>query len=269
MNLLMPGMYVAADSPLHRLDPRVKMGTAMLLMTLPFAAPGWQSSLILTGFVAVVAHLAAVPPRALLRTLRTAIWIGSFMFVFYAFTTPGEPLVALGRVTVTQAGLIAAAWQIYRLCTLVIIASLLSFTTSPAQLAHGLEALLSPLARLGLPVREFAMVLTIALRFVPTLTQEIDKIRKAQRARGIDWRGGPWQRVRSWVPIFVPIFVSAFRRAEQLAVAMEARGFRDAAQRTRLHQLRLGRQDAVAALIVLAVSLTVVAITRFEPVPYP
>jgi energy-coupling factor transport system permease protein len=260
MNLLMPGMYVAADSPLHRLDPRVKMATATLLMALPFAAPSWQSGLVLAGFIAAIARLAAVPPLALLRTLRTVVWIGAFMFVFYAFTTPGQPLIALGQVTVTRAGLIAAGGQIYRLCALVIMASLLSYTTSPAQLAHGLEATLGPLARLGLPVREFAMVLTIALRFVPTLTQEIDKIRKAQRARGIDWKGGPWRRVQSWVPTFVPIFVSAFRRAEQLAVAMEARGFRDAARRTRLHQLHLGRQDAIASIIVLAVSLAVVGV---------
>jgi energy-coupling factor transport system permease protein len=264
VNLLMPGMYVAVDSPLHRLDPRTKMGTATLLMVLPFAAPSWQSGLVLAGFVAAIAFLAAVPALALLRTLRTVIWIGAFMFVFYAFTTPGQPLVALGQIVVTQAGLVAAGRQIYRLCVLVIIASLLSYTTSPAQLANGLEALLGPLVYLGLPVREFALVLTIALRFVPTLTQEIDKIRKAQRARGIDWAGGPLRQVRSWVPTFVPIFVSALRRAEQLAVTMEARGFRDAAQRTRLHPLHLGSQDAVASIIVLAVSLAVMAIGRLD-----
>lgn len=261
MNLLLPGMYVATDSALHRLDPRVKMGAALLLMTLPFAAPGLGSTLLLSAFVAAVALLSTAPLSALLRTLTTVFWIGFFMFFFYLFTTPGQSLVAWGEITVTWEGLLAGVTQIYRLCLLVVVAALLSFTTSPSQLAHGLEAVLGPLARLGLPVRELAMVLTIALRFVPTLFDEIDKIAKAQRARGIDVVSrNPWQRVQSWVPMFVPIFVSAFRRAEELATAMEARGFRSAQYRTRLHQLRLTRQDLTATLVVLVVSLAVLGL---------
>jgi energy-coupling factor transport system permease protein len=148
--------------------------------------------------------------------------------------------------------------QIYRLCLLVIVAALLTFTTSPAQLAHGLEAALGPLARVGLPVRELVMVLTIALSFVPTFFEEIEKISKAQRARGVDFRSGSLlQRIRSLVPVFIPIFVSAFRRAEDLAIAMEARGFRSAPRRTRLNRLRLGRQDLVASLVLLGVVLAV------------
>ena len=142
------------------------------------------------------------------------------------------------------------------------IASLVTYTTSPTQLTHGLESLLGPLTRIGLPVRELAMVMTIALRFVPTLAQEIEKISKAQRARGVDPGGNPLRRIQSWVPMFVPIFVSAFRRAEQLAVAMEARGFRNARHRTRLYQLRLTRRDLVASLTVLAASLLVVGLGR-------
>jgi energy-coupling factor transport system permease protein len=263
VNLLLPGMYVAADSALHRLDPRVKMGTATLLMVLPFAAPGPGSTLLLLAFVVAVALLSTAPLRALLRTLGTIFWIGFFMFFFYLFTTPGQPLVILGNITLTWEGLLAGGVQIYRLCLLVIVAALLTFTTSPSQLAHGLEALLGPLARLGLPVRELTMVLTIALRFVPTLFDEIDNIAKAQRARGIDVVSrNPWRRVQSWVPMFVPIFVSAFRRAEELATAMEARGFRTAQHRTRLHQLRLTRRDLTASLVVLAVSLAVLGLGR-------
>lgn len=261
MNLLLPGMYVAADSVLHRLDPRVKMGAALLLMALPFAAPDLGSTLLLLAFVAVVAFLSTAPLSALLRTLGTIFWIGFFMFFFYLFTTPGQPLVALGKIAITWEGLLAGGTQIYRLCLLVIVAALLTFTTSPSQLAHGLEAVLGPLARLGLPVRELAMVLTIALRFVPTLFDEIDKIAKAQRARGIDVVSrNPWQRVRSWVPMFVPIFVSALRRAEELATAMEARGFRSAQHRSRLYRLRLTRQDLIATLVVLVVSLTALSL---------
>jgi len=208
-----------------------------------------------------LAFLSAVPILALLRTLRTVFWLGFFMFFFYAFTTPGQPVVTWGLITVTWAGLWAGGIQIYRLCLLVIVASVLSYTTSPTQLAHGLEALLSPLARVGLPVRELAMVLTIALRFVPTLSHEIDKIVKAQRARGANLGGTPWHWARSWVSMFVPIFVSAFRRAEHLAMAMEARGFRGARNRTRMIQLQLHWRDLVASLIVLMVSLIVLGAT--------
>lgn len=263
MNLLLPGMYVAADSALHRLDPRVKMGAALLLTALPFAVHSLGSVLLLSAFVATVVLLSTAPPIALLHTLRTVFWLGFFMFFFYLFTTPGQTLFALWGVAVTWEGVLAGGTQIYRLCLLVIVASLLTFTTSPAQLAHGLETLLGPLARLGLPVRELAMVLTIALRFVPTLFEEIEKITKAQQVRGVDHRsGGPWQRMRSWVAVFVPIFVSAFRRAEELATAMEARGFRTAQRRTRLVQLRLTRQDLFASLFVLAVGLAVLGLDR-------
>jgi energy-coupling factor transport system permease protein len=259
MNSLLPGTYVSADSPLHRLDPRIKMGAALLLMTLPFAASSLISSLLLLTFIAVVALLASAPLLGLLRTLNSVFWAGFIMFFFYLFTTPGKPLVAVGSVAVTGEGLLAGGTQIYRLCLLVIIAALLTFTTSPTQLAHGLEAVLGPLARLGLPVREMAMVLTIALRFVPTLFDEVDKIAKAQEARGAGVRSGnPWRRMRGWVPLFVPIFVSAFRRAEELATAMEARGFRGAHHRTRMHRLRLGRRDLVAVLVVLAISLATI-----------
>ena len=264
MNMLVPGMYVAADSALHRLDPRVKMGAALLLTALPFAAPGLSSTLLISVFVVAVALLSAAPLSALLRTLRSVFWLGCFMFIFHLFTTPGQPLVAWGTMTVTREGLLAGGMQIYRLCLLVIVASLLTFTTSPSQLAHGLESLLGPLARVGLPVRELAMVLTIALRFVPVFFEEIEKITKAQRARGADVRSGrPWQRVRGWVSVFVPIFVKAFRRAEELATAMEARGFRGAQHRTRLIELRLTRRDLAAALFVLAVGAAALGMDRW------
>ncbi|MDW8068082.1 MAG: energy-coupling factor transporter transmembrane component T [Anaerolineae bacterium] len=252
MNLLLPGMYFAANTALHRLDPRVKMGAALVLMALPFAARHPIGHLLAVGLVGTVVVLSRAPLRALLGTLRTVFWLGLFMFIFYFFTTPGRPLLALGSMQITLEGILAGALQVYRLCLLAIIAALLTYTTSPLQLTHGLEAILAPLTRLGFPVRELGLVLTIALRFVPTFFEEMDTLVRAQKARGVDISSGPpWQRVRNTVAILVPLFLSAIRRAEDLAVAMDARGFRSHPYRTRLHRLALTRADGVAALVVL------------------
>jgi len=259
VNAIPIGTYVPGDSILHRLDPRTKMGATLLLMILPFAAHGLTGYVVLSAFILAAVLLSGISPGNLWRTLCTVFWIAFLMFFLYLFTTPGEPLVAVGSVAVTRQGVLAAGAQIYRLCLLIVIASLLTFTTSPIQLAHGLEAMLSPLEQARLPVRELAMVLTIALRFVPTLQEEIDKIAKAQRARGADFRtGGPLRRARNLVPVFVPIFVSAFRRADELATAMDARGFRSASHRTRMRRLSLGPPDLIAALVVLGLALTII-----------
>lgn len=261
MSLLLPGLYVPADSPVHRLDPRVKMGAALALMVLPFTAPGLGSSLLLATFVVGIGILSRVPLPALLRTVRTVFWLAFFMFFFYLFTTPGQTLIALGTVVVTKEGVLAGAMQVYRLCLLVVIAALLTYTTSSGQLAHGLEALLGPLERAGLPVRDLTLVLTIALRFVPVFFEEIETIGRAQRARGADPQtGGPLRRMRSLVPMFIPVLVSAFRRAEELAIALEARCFRCLPRRTRLYRLCLSRADLLASLIVLAVALAALAL---------
>ncbi len=263
MNLLMPGMYLATDSSVHRLDPRVKLGAALVLMALAFAVRTWVGYTLLALSVMAIAILSRAPAAALLRTLGTIFWLGCMMFLFRLFTTPGQPLIVVGNWTVTQEGLQAGATQIYRLCLVVILSALLTFTTSPTLLAHGLEVLFKPLAQLGLPVREFALVLTIALRFAPALLEEIDKIGKAQQARGVDMRSrNPLRQMQSWAPLFVPIFVTAFRRAEELATAMEARGFRGAHDRTRLRELRLSRSDGLVLLVAVLAALVIVGVER-------
>lgn len=261
MNLLLPGMYFLADSVLHPLDPRVKMGAALVLMVIPFAAHHPLGHLLTVGLVLAAAVLSRAPWRALLGTLRMVFWLGLFMFVFYFFTTPGRPLLSLFGVTVTLEGLLAGLTQVYRLCLLAVVAALLTYTTSPLQLAHGLEAVLGPLSGVGFPVRELGMVLTIALRFVPTFFEQIETLTRAQTARGAEIGSGPpWRRIRNTVPVMVPLFLSAIRRAEELAVAMEARGFRCHLHRTRLYRLQLRRADAVAALVVLTCGLAALLI---------
>jgi energy-coupling factor transport system permease protein len=183
------------------------------------------------------------------------------LFVFHAVTIPGRALLTVGSLTVTLEGLVGGVQQIYRLCFLVLVYSLLTYTTSPAQLSQGVETVFGPLARVGLPVRELAMVLTIAMRFVPTLSEEIDNLVMAQEARGAAIRTGPiWERFGGWAAVFVPLFVAAFRRADDLATAMDARGFRGAHARTHLYALRLQRRDLIAGMIVAAFCAALLAV---------
>jgi energy-coupling factor transport system permease protein len=264
MNMLLPGMYVADESILHRLDPRLKMVGALGLMALPFVVQGLPAYVLLAGLVLGLALLARAPLPALLRTVMTVFWLAVLMFIFYLFTTPGRALFSMWGIRLTIEGLQAGSVQVYRICLLVTISALLTYTTSPSQLAQGTEALLGPLARIGVPVRDISLVLTIALRFVPTVVDEIETISRAQRARGVELNaGGLARRLRSLVPIFVPVFVAAVRRAEELAVAMDARGFRSSPHPTHMTRLRLGQADLVAALIALAAGLAILGIDRW------
>jgi energy-coupling factor transport system permease protein len=265
VSVLIPGLHIPAETDIHQLDPRVKMAAVILLTVIPFAAPSLASTLALSSFLAVLVALAEVPLLSLLRTLRAVFWAGLFIFVFHLFTIPGRPFFVIGAVTVTWDGFVSGVQQIYRLCFLVLVYSLLTFTTSPAQLSQGLETVFGPLARIGLPVRELAMVLTIALRFVPTLSEEIDRLVKAQESRGAAIRSGPvWERMRGWVAVFVPLFVAAFRRADELATAMDARGFRGTHARTHLYELQLQRRDLAAGLIVLGFCAAVVVVDWYR-----
>lgn len=264
MSLLLPGMYVPVDSALHRLDPRLKMAAALGLMVLPFTAHSPASYGLLAVLMGGLAVMARAPLVPLLRTLSAVFWLGLFMFAYYLFATPGRPLLAVGDLAMTDAGLLAGGVQVFRLCLLVVVSALLTYTTSPGQLAHGLETLLSPLTRLGFPVRDVTLVLTIALRFVPTVLNELETITRAQEARGLDVRsGGPWQRIRGTVPVFVPMVLAAMRRAEDLAAAMDTRAFRSTARPTRLTQLSLGRAELLAAVAMLAVGLAILGLERW------
>ncbi|HBG09655.1 MAG: energy-coupling factor transporter transmembrane component T family protein [Limnochordia bacterium] len=250
------GQHIPGDSPIHRLDPRTKiLGTALLIVLL-FSVDGFIGYALVALAVAAVIHLSELPWRFVIRGLRPLMVILLLTVGLNVFLTEGEVLFRLWFLTVTREGLVRGLMMGTRLILLILGTSLLTLTTSPIQLTDGIETLLNPFRRIGVPAHELAMMMTIALRFIPTLLEETEKIMKAQMARGADFQsGGLMQRAKSLIPLLVPLFVSAFRRADELAIAMEARGYRGGQGRTKFRELRFGRIDAVA--MVLSVAFTV------------
>ncbi|HHY96316.1 MAG TPA: energy-coupling factor transporter transmembrane protein EcfT [Firmicutes bacterium] len=251
------GQYYPGDSLLHRLDPRTKIGVVGALVVVLFFLYRWPAFAILGAVLLAGLVVAGIPLSLLWRSLRSILVLILFTFVLQLFMTPGPVWWKLGPLTATYAGLRMGLVTAGRLVLLIVATSLLTFTTSPIALTDGLEYLLRPLRRLGVPAHEIAMMMSIALRFIPTLLEEAEKIMKAQMARGADFQSGNLiRRARSMVPILVPLFVSAFRRADDLAMAMEARCYRGGEGRTRLRVLRLAPAD----LVVMCVSTVVVAV---------
>jgi energy-coupling factor transport system permease protein len=203
-------------------------------------------------FVFLVASvlISEINLKTILRSVRPLIFIIAFTFILNIFFTRGEPLVQLWIITISREGLVTAAKMMARLVMLIVGTFLLTYTTSPIALTDGLERLLNPLKKIRMPVHELAMMMSIALRFIPTLIEETDKIISAQKARGADFDSGNLvRRAKALLPILVPLFISAFRRAEELAVAMESRCYHGGEGRTRMKQLKLMRRDAMAFII--------------------
>ena len=248
------GQYFPGDTLAHRLDPRTKLLVTVLYITALFTAKSYAAYglLILTLIVAV--RISRVGARALFKGLKPVLFIIAFTALLNLFYTPGTELCRFWIFRVTVEGVRAAITMLLRITLLIMGTFLLTYTTSPIRLTDGMESLLAPLKKLGLPVHELAMMMSIALRFIPTLIEETDKIMSAQKARGADFETGSlMQRARALVPLLVPLFVSAFRRADELAMAMEARCYRGGQNRTRMKQLRFTKLDAQAALCVGAV----------------
>ncbi|MGE5483009.1 MAG: energy-coupling factor transporter transmembrane component T family protein [Bacteroidota bacterium] len=240
------GQYLPGESPVHRLDPRTKIIWTLLWMTALFGVASFAGYLSFAVFLGVALALARIPAWAVWRGIRPLLYLILFTAFFNLFATPGELVARLGPFSITRAGLAAAGLVTARLLLLIAGASILTLTTSPLALSDGIEALLWPLRRIGVPAHELAMMMGIALRFIPTLLEEAERIMKAQKARGADFESGNlWQRVRSLVPILVPLFVSAFRRADELAVAMEARAYRGGEGRTHLRELHFQPIDGL------------------------
>lgn len=253
------GQYYPGDSPVHRMDPRAKLILAIVYIVGIFLISNLPGYLLALAFLWLAVRLSGLRFRYLLRGLRPLRFILIFTFLLNLFFASGETvLCTVGPFTLSREALESALYFCLRLIFLVMGTSVLTLTTSPVQLTDALEHLLHPLARFGFPAHELAMMMTIALRFIPTLLEEADKIKKAQMARGADFESGNLlTRAKALIPLLVPLFVSAFRRANDLAMAMEARCYRGGENRTRLRALRYTRLDAWGCLA-MAVFLALV-----------
>jgi len=256
------GQYYPTDSVLHSLDPRVKfIGTMVFIISL-FAADSWAGYILATFFLAGIILASKVPFGFMVKGLRPIVLLLMITIFFNVLFTPGEVLWGFSIIKITKEGLILGAKMGIRLIYLIIGSSVMTLTTTPNQLTDGLERLLSPLNKIKVPVHEIAMMMSIALRFIPILLEETDKIMKAQTARGADFEsGGLIQKVKSMVPLLVPLFVSAFRRANDLALAMEARCYHGGSGRTQMKPLRYGQKDVIA-YVFLAVYLVLGIVLR-------
>ena len=248
------GQYYPANSVMHALDPRYKILLALLFIVLAFLMNSVWGYGLLFALLVLGVVLSKVPVRIILRGLKPILIILIFTFVLNAFLTKGGTvLFSFWFLEMTSTGLLTAVTMAARLSMLVAGTSILTLTTSPLQLTDGIEALLKPLSKVGFPAHELSMMMTIALRFIPTLSEEAGRIRMAQAARGADFEtGGPVKRAMNLVPLLVPLFVSAFRRAEELAVAMEARCYHGGEGRTKLKVLKSTYRDYLAMLLMAA-----------------
>ncbi len=255
------GQYFPGKSPVHRLDPRTKLIVLVVYIVALFMAKSWLSYGACLLFLAVAIGLSTIPLKSIVKGMKPLVMILVFTGILNLFFTEGETvLVSVWVITVTLEGLLRAIFMVSRILMLITATFLLTYTTSPISLTDGLEALMKPLKYLHVPVHELSMMMCIALRFIPTLIEETDKIMSAQKARGADFESGSlMQRVKALVPILVPLFISAFRRADELATAMECRCYQGGEGRTKMKLLRYHRGDlqtfGIGALLLAAVIL--------------
>ena len=241
------GQFFPGDSLLHRLDPRTKIVLLFFFLAAIFVFDSPLAYAALTAFTAALIAVSRVPLLLMLKALKPLSWIIAFTFVIHLVSTPGDAFFHVWIFDLTWQGAAKGFFIALRLALLILLSALLTYTTSPLALTDALETLMQPLRRVGVPAHEIAMMMTIALRFVPTLIEEADKIMKAQQARGADLtEGSVIERVKGFVPVLVPLFISAFRRADDLALAMEARCYRGGVGRTQMKALRISSIDYVA-----------------------
>ena len=260
------GQYFPGTSVIHRMDPRAKLILLMVYIVALFLAVSWVSYGLLLAFLLVVIKISAIPPKSIVKGMKPLVFILVFTGVLNIFFTAGEgtPLVSFWGIEIYEEGLKRAFFMVVRILMLISGTFLLTYTTSPIALTDALESLLSPLKKIGIPVHELSMMMCIALRFIPTLIEETDKIMCAQKARGADFENGSIvDRAKALVPILVPLFISAFRRADELATAMECRCYHGDEGRTKMKLLRYKRNDFCAFGAGILLMAVVCVLRRF------
>ena len=259
------GQYFPGSTVVHRLDPRTKLLMVVLYIVALFLAKWWVSYGLMLAFLVTAAVLSRIRPKALFRGLKPLLIIIIFTALINLFYSDGQVLVQFWIFRISREGILQAVFLVLRIMMLVMGTFLLTYTTSPIALTDGLESLLGPLKKIRFPVHELAMMMSIALRFIPTLIEETDKIISAQKARGADFEtGNLFRRAKALVPILVPLFVSAFRRADELATAMECRCYHGGEGRTKMKQLHYRLRDVVTLLLGAALLGGVITLRCFK-----
>ena len=255
------GQYYPADSVIHKLDPRVKLFATFIYIISLFCFKWIAALLVATVFLVFCIKSSKVPFKFMVKGLKSLVFIIIFTALINVFTVKGgETLVTFWKLSITTEGVFFAIKMALRIILLIIGSSLLTLTTTPIKLTDGIEALLKPLSKIGVPAHDIAMMMTIALRFIPTLLDETDKIIKAQQARGADFDTGRLRdKARALVPILVPLFISAFRRADELAMAMESRCYNGGANRTRMNVMKVTSIDYTAIILFVVYWVVIIA----------
>ena len=261
LNNITIGQYFPGNSFLHRMDPRAKIIATTIFVVAIFLANFPLAYGIVGGFTIFAMLLSHLPLRLMWSAIKPLWIIIVFTMGIHIFTTPGNPIFQWGIINITDHGVAMGLQMAARLIFLILFSSLLTYTTSPIRLTDGIEHLLNPFRRIGVPAHELAMMMTIALRFIPTLLDETDRIMKAQSARGADFvTGSIIQRAKNMVPLLVPLFISAFRRADELAIAMEARCYRGGVNRTRMKEVQVDDVDYIGVGAVVLITIILIAL---------
>jgi len=254
------GQYIPHDSPIHNMDPRVKILSCLIVIICLFFVNNFWGYLIFGTLILMSIFISKVHPKFVFRGLQPILFIILFTLIIHLFMTEGRIIYRLGFLKITYEGLIRGLFISCRLFILILTTSLLTLTTSPISLTDGTEKLLSVFRSIGIPAHEIAMMMTIALRFIPTLLEETEKIMKAQISRGADFESGNiLNRTKSLIPILIPLFVNAFRRADDLAIAMEAKCYRGGMGRTHYRKLQIKKSDflALAFILIIVISTSI------------
>ena len=258
------GQYFPGNTVIHRLDPRVKLIFTIFYIIALFLANTLIGYCVMIAILILSVAISRIKPAALFKGMKPILFLIVITGLLNLFYTAGEPIWQWGFLKITEEGIRAAIFMILRIVMLLCCTFLLTYTTSPIMLTDGLENLLSPLKKIKVPVHELAMMMSIALRFIPTLIEETDKIMSAQRARGADFdTGNLFQKAKALVPLLVPLFISSFRRADELAVAMECRCYQGGQGRTRMRQLKYQGIDTTTLLLFIAITVAVGVLGRF------